>query len=146
MPESPKELLNELLVEVFNHILSIEQQNLKELGVKLSMNEVHVLEAIDKSEDPTMSHIASRLRVTVGTLTTSINRLVDKGYCERFSQEGDRRKVFIRLTQKARDVLAIHESFHDEMIDAVVEDMKLEENTLLIESLAKLSEYFKNKY
>ena len=146
MPSSPKELLNELLVEVFNHILTIEQQNLKDRGVNLSMNEVHVLEAIDKSEEPTMSNIAGRLRITVGTLTTSINRLVDKGYCERFSKEGDRRKVFIKLTQKARDVLNIHEDFHEEMIDAVVEDMQLEENTLLIESLSKLSEYFKAKY
>jgi len=146
MPNSPKELLNELLVEVFNHILTIEQQNLKDRGVKLSMNEVHVLEAIEKSEEPTMSNIAARLRVMVGTLTTSINRLVDKGYCERFGKEGDRRKVFIKLTDKARQVLSVHEDFHEEMIDAVIDDMKIEENALLIESLSKLSEYFKNKY
>lgn len=141
-----KKVINELLVEVFNHILSIEQQNLKARGVKLSMNEVHVLEAIVKTNEPTMSNIAHRLRVTVGTLTTAINRLVDKGYCERFSTEGDRRKVLISLTDKAREVLAIHEQFHEEMIDAVVEDMQLEENTVLIESLENIASYFKSKY
>ena len=146
MSETPKRIINELLVEAFNHILSIEQQNLKKRGVKLSMNEVHVLEAIQKTKEPTMSNIAMRLRVTVGTLTTAINRLVVKGYCERFSSVGDRRKVLIRLTEKALEVLRVHEQFHEEMIDAVVEDMHLEENHVLIESLENLLEYFKNKY
>ncbi len=143
---SPKKIINELLVEVFNHILSIEQTNLKERGVNLSMNEVHVLEAIEKTQEPTMSNIAKRLRVTVGTLTTAINRLVTKGYCERASVKGDRRKVVVELTDKAKQVLKIHEAFHNEMIDAAIEDLRLEENEVLIESLENLSSYFKDKY
>ena len=146
MASSPKKIINELLVEVFNHILSIEQTHLKALGVKLSMNEVHVLEAIQKTKEPTMSNIAARLRITVGTLTTAINRLVSKGYCERFSAESDRRKVLISLTPKALEVLHVHEEFHEEMIDAALEDLHLEENDVLIESLENLSTYFKNKY
>lgn len=146
MAKTPKSVINELLVEVFNQILSIEQQNLKERGVKISMNEVHVLEAIQKENEPTMSKIARRLRITVGTLTTAINRLVTKGYCERFSNDGDRRKVFIRLTAKALEVLRVHEQFHEEMIDAVIEDLHLDENHVLIESLENLTDYFKSKY
>ncbi len=143
---TPKDVINELLVEVFNHILSIEQENLQKRGVKLSMNEVHVLEAVEKSVEPTMSNIARRLRITVGTLTTAINRLVAKGYCERFSNEGDRRKVYIRLTEQAHEVLSIHEGFHDEMIDAVIEDLNLEENRVLIDMLENLIAYFKRMY
>jgi len=143
---SPKKIINELLVDVFNHILSIEQEHLRKQGVNLSMNEVHVLEAIEKSEEATMSNVAKRLRVTVGTLTTSINRLVTKGYCERYSKLGDKRKVFLKLTDDAYSVLKIHEAFHDEMIDAVIDDLKLEDNTVLIDSLEKLTEYFKEKY
>ncbi|MFW6320043.1 MAG: MarR family winged helix-turn-helix transcriptional regulator [Bacillota bacterium] len=146
MDSTPKAIINELLVEVFNRILTIEQQNLKERGVKLSMSEVHVLEAIEKTKEPTMSNIAKRLRVTVGTLTTSVNRLVQKGYCKRGGVKDDRRKVVITLTDKGEEVLRIHEAFHDEMIDAVVEDMHLEENTVLIDALEKLSIYFKSKY
>ncbi len=146
MPPSPKRVINELLVELFNQILSIEQEHLRKQGVNLSMNEVHVLEAIEKSEEATMSNVAKRLRVTVGTLTTSVNRLVAKGYIERYSKAGDKRKVFLRLTDEAYKVLAAHDEFHEEMIDAVIEDLKLEDNTILIESLEKLTEYFKDKY
>ena len=99
--DTPKKIINELLVEVFNHILSIEAEALRNRGVKLSMNEVHVLEAIVNTEEPTMTHLARRLRVTVGTLTTAMNRLVEKGYCTRYREEEDKRKVLIALTKKA---------------------------------------------
>ena len=146
MALKPREVINELLVEVFNQILSIEQQKLHEMGVALSMNEVHVLEAIEKVSPPTMTNIASKLRVTVGTLTTAINRLVEKGYCKRASDQTDRRKVYIYLTAQAKETLKKHEAFHDDMIDSIIDDLNLAENTVLIESLHKVSEYFKNKY
>lgn len=144
--ESPKKVINELLVEVFNHILSIEGHTLRQRGVKLSMNEVHVLEAIQKTEEPAMTNIARRLRITVGTLTTSINRLVEKGYATRYREEEDKRKVLIALTKNAFEVLKIHEEFHNEMLDAVFADMNLEEDELLLQSLGNISEYFKRKY
>ena len=141
-----KKVINELLVEVFNHILSIEGSKLKERGIKISMNEMHVLEAIQKTSDPAMSNIARRLRVTVGSLTTSVNRLVEKGYCTRKREEEDKRKVIISLTGKALKALEIHDQFHEEMLDALFVDMNLEEDEVLLQSLENLSEYFKNKY
>lgn len=143
---SPKKIINELLVEVFNNILNIEGSALKERGVKISMNEMHVLEAIKKTEDPAMSIIAKRLRVTVGTLTTSVNRLVEKGYATRYSEKEDKRKVMISLTPKALAVLKIHDDFHEEMLDALFEDMNIAEDEVLLQSLENLSEYFKQKY
>ncbi len=144
--ETPKEIINELLVEVFNHILSIEAEALRKRGVKLSMNEMHVLEAIEKTEEPTMSNIARRLRVTVGTLTTAINRLVEKGYTTRYRQPEDKRKVLIALTAKADKALRIHDEFHEEMIEATIKDMKLDEDEILLQSLYNIKEYFKQKY
>ena len=38
-----RETVNGLLVEVFNHILFIEEQYMKHQGVTLSMTEVHIL-------------------------------------------------------------------------------------------------------
>lgn len=144
--DTPKNIINELLVEVFNHILSIEAEALRKRGVKLSMNEIHVLEAIKKTDDPTMTHLAKRLRVTVGTLTTAMNRLVEKGYATRYRLEEDKRKVFVSLTPKAEKALSIHDEFHEEMIEATIADMHLDEDEVLLQSLQNISEYFKRKY
>lgn len=144
--DTVKKMINELLVDVFNHILSIEGQHLRKKGVKLSMNEVHVIEAITKSDNPTMTNVAKRLRITVGTLTTSINRLVEKGYVKRHREETDKRKVMLSLSQSGIDVLEIHDRFHDEFLDATFADMKLDEDEVLLQSLENLSNYFKKKY
>lgn len=96
-----KKTLNELLVDMFNHILVLEERNLVARGVTLSMSEVHTLENIYKSETKTMSDVARRALVTQGTLTVAINRLVKKGYVARYKDDEDKRIVRLSLTQRA---------------------------------------------
>ena len=84
-----KHTINELLVGLFNYITFIEERNLQAKGVPLSMNEVHLLENIDKASDNTMSHIAKRCMVTQGTLTTNARKLIQKGYVERYRDDKD---------------------------------------------------------
>ena len=146
MANKEKNLINELLVEVFNNILTIEEKELRDLGVELSMSEVHVLEAIRNAELPTMTNVAKKLRVTVGTLTTSVGTLVKKGFVKRKKGVEDKRVVFLHLTDEALNVLKIHDNFHDKMIDAVFEDLNLGEDEVLIKSLQNVSEYFKKYY
>lgn len=143
---SPKEVINELLVDVFNHILSIEEDSLKKQGVKISMTEVHVLEAIKNSQVPIMGNVAQKLRVTLGTLTTSVNVLVRKNYVTRYRDDSDRRKVYLKLTDQAIEVLRIHEEFHNEMIESLFADLNLEKDEVLLKSLENISQYFKNKF
>ncbi|MDY0276513.1 MAG: MarR family transcriptional regulator [Acholeplasma sp.] len=141
-----KDLVNELLVEVFNHILSIEEDTLKKRGVELSMTEIHVLEAIRNTFPATMSNVANRLRVTVGTLTTSIHTLVKKNYVKRKRGTEDKRVVFLELAKVAKDILIIHDEFHNEMIESVFKDLNIEEDEVLIKSLEKVNNYFKSRY
>ncbi len=143
---SAKEVINELLVDVFNHILSIEADTLKNRGVTLSMTEVHVLEAIRNAKIPTMGSVAKKLRITLGTLTTAVNILVKKGYVYRYRDEIDRRKVYLKLDQPALDVLVIHDQFHNDMVDALLKDLSLDKDEVLLKSLDNISKYFKEKY
>ncbi len=141
-----KAIVNELLVDIFNRILAIEGEDLKNKGIKLSMSEVHVLEAVEKVEQPTMTNIANKLGITVGSLTVSVNTLYQKGYVSRERDPDDRRKVVVGLLPKAEEVLEKHNDFHNEMIDSIFKDLKLEEDELLISSLKKLSSYFINSF
>ncbi len=138
-----RKVINELLVKLFNRILIIEHEALKEAGIPLSMNEVHVLEAIDDLDMSTMSRIAEKLHITVGSATIAIDTLQKKGYVNRKRDKNDRRRVIVELTSDAAEVLDVHDRFHDEMITAVIDDFELEENDILIDALKKLSDYFK---
>lgn len=140
-------VLNELLVETFNDILEIEQKALKEGAFsELSITEIHTIEAIGMYEPKTMTEVAKTLDITVGTLTTAINNLVKKGYVERKRDEIDRRVVKIALTRKGKLAYRVHEKFHSDMVKATIEGLTEQEEDILIKSLDKLNNFFKEKY
>jgi len=138
-----KQIVNDLLVDLFNRILLIEADFMKKQNVKLSMNEIHVLEAIEKVEEASMSNIAKLLHITVGSLSTAINTLYQKNYVVRERDENDRRKVLIQLTEQAEEVLKKHDLFHEKMIDSIFSELNVGEDLTLIESLNNLSSFFK---
>lgn len=144
--DDTRHTLNELLVDLFNYILLVEEKNLRDHGVTLSMTEVHILESIEKSESNMMSAIAKRLMVTQGTLTVSTSKLEKKGYVERLKDEKDRRIVRLNLTDKARVVLNEHDRFHEEMIEKLLNEIELDKEQELILSLRNLMAFFKSKY
>ena len=144
--QKTRHTLNELLVYLFNYILYIEANKIKKKGVELSINEVHILERIEKASSNTMSHLARTLMVTSGTLTTNISRLEKKGYVERYRDENDRRIVRLRNTPKALEVLKIHDEFHENMINKAIGDLGLEENEVLNATLENILEYFSDMY
>jgi len=144
--QTSKKILDELLVNLFNHILTLEESNLKKKHIRLSMTEVHLLDAVDKLEDTSMSSIAKKLMVTQGTLTTSASKLIKKGYVERYRDSVDGRVVRLRLTDKSDSVIQIHDKFHEEMIDSILLDLNIEDDLVLIKSLDRIMDYFKKNY
>ncbi|HCW03434.1 MAG TPA: MarR family transcriptional regulator [Clostridium sp.] len=140
-------VLNELLVDLFNDILQIEQNSLKQGKLNdLSVTEIHTIDAIGMYEPRSMSEVAADLRITVGTLTTAINKLIKKGYVERQRIEEDRRVVLIKLTKKGKLAYRVHEKFHKDMIMATIEGLSQEEEKILISAMDRLNNFFKDKY
>ncbi|OON96434.1 MAG: MarR family transcriptional regulator [Epulopiscium sp. Nele67-Bin005] len=139
-------VVNELLVDLFNNILTIEKEALKTGKFNdLSLTEMHVIEAVGCTLK-TMTDIADNLGVTVGTVTTSINRLLEKGYVTRNRSEEDRRFVEIQLTDKGKLAFRVHQAFHEEMVKYMIEGLDEKDNDVLIASLQRLSNFFKDKY
>lgn len=142
-----KEVLNNLLVTLFNQILNIEEKALKKGPYNnLTINELHVIDAIGIGEVHPMSVIANKLEITVGTLTIAMNNLVKKGYATRERSESDRRVVLIGLTEKGLEAYEHHRVFHEEMITYTVSTLSDQESDVLTESLIKITEYFNDKY
>ena len=72
--------LNEVLVRLFRDITTIEEKAIKTGEYKeLTVNDMHVIEAIDVHQPKNMTSVAKSLSVTTGTLTISVNGLVKKG-------------------------------------------------------------------
>jgi len=140
-------VVNQLLVDIFNDILTIEQTALQSGALNdISVTEIHTIEAVGMYVPRSMSGIAYDLNITVGTLTTAINNLVKKGYVERSRIEEDRRVVLINLTRKGKLAYRVHRKFHSDMVKETIEGLDPEEEKILIKALDKLNHFFKDKY
>ena len=138
--------LNDLLVKLFNNILTYEEKALITDEFKdISLNDMHVIEVIGLSQKKNMSSIAKSLEVTVGTLTIAINNLVKKGYVKRMRSAKDRRVVLVSLTEKGTDAYKHHEVFHDEMIKAIMKRLEGEQLDVLVKALNSVQDFFKTK-
>lgn len=138
------EMINEVLVKLFNEIQDIEEKALTASEFKnISINDMHILEAVGIQEPKNMSTVARTLSVTVGTLTIAINNLVKKGYVERSRSQEDRRVVLISLSEKGVKAYKHHRAFHDKMVLSVLKDLDSEETKALTNALVKLQKFFK---
>ena len=97
-------------------------------------------------DQKSMSEVAQNLKITVGTLTTAINKLIKKEYVERKRIEEDRRVVLIKLTKKGKLAYRLHDKFHKDMVNTAVDGLNDKEEEVLIHSLTKINKFFKEKY
>ena len=143
MGKSTNRTLNELLVKLFNNEMDTEERAVitKEFE-DITNNDMHIIEAIGIEEPRRMSDIAKRLDVTMGTLTTNMNSLEDKGYIVRERSKTDKRVVLVVLTPKGKKAFYHHRDFHKNMIKAIVKDLDEDEMKVMIKCLLNLNEFF----
>ncbi len=136
-----------MLVEVYDDVNHIEEYSIKQ-GVfsDLSITEIHTVEAVGLYGSKTMSEIAAELEITMGTLTTAVDKLIRKGYLERNRSDSDRRIVNVSLTQRGKLAYRIHEKFHMDMVKAIMSDFTSEEEEILLNALRKLNRHLKDIY
>jgi len=136
--------INHVLVRLFNEILAIEERALSSGEFSdASVREMHVLEAADaEHEENSMSAIAARLGITVGSLTVAVTTLERKGYLRRERATDDKRVVRVQLTERGRQANARHAAFHAEMVAAVQKTLTAEQLDVLTEALDHIIVFF----
>ncbi len=141
---NPHDTINDILVNLFNEILKLEEEAIITDEFKdITNNDMHIIEAVGLSGENTMSVVAKKLGITAGSLTTSVNSLVNKKYVIRQRSEEDRRVVFLKLTEKGKRAYEHHRDYHRQMTEAVISRLDEAEVPILIKTLTGLSEFFR---
>lgn len=145
--DSSRKIINKIVVELFKNILNIQERALQVRGIKdLTMSEMHAIEAIGDGKGKRMSEVASNLDLTMGTLTATLIKLEKKGYALRARDSKDKRIVIASLTKKGRLANKIHTNFHEEMIDHLMIDLRLDQDETLMRALENINEFFLKEY
>ena len=139
--------LNEMLVNLFNNVLDMEGRAVITGDFQdITNNDMHIIEAVGIGEPKMMSAIATRLSVTVSTLTINMKGLEKKGYLVRERSEEDKRVVLVTLTEKGRKAFFHHRDFHKKMIKALMKDLDEEQKKVLYKCLNNLNQFLQQDY
>ncbi|MFU2163480.1 MarR family winged helix-turn-helix transcriptional regulator [Streptococcus pluranimalium] len=137
--------INDYLVGIFNNVLIIEEASLKTSRFKdVSIKEMHTIDEIGNTPKATPSDIAKALMLTLGTVTTSLNKLEKKGYIVRTRSRIDRRVVHITLSQKGRLLYRLHQKFHMNMVKQITDGLDEDEFKVMSRGLKNLHQFLED--
>lgn len=114
-------------------------------NLDISYNDVHIIATVGIGEPKNMSAIAKELSVTVGSLTTAMNGLVKKEYVYRERCAADRRVVYIRLTQKGREIFEQHTRIMNDIASQICDLFADSQKQSVVEMLEKANDFMEKR-
>lgn len=75
-------------------------------------SEIHTIAAIGNLLSPNVTEIASHMNVTRGAVSKITKKLLAQGLIESYQKDGNRQKIFFRLTESGRFLYDEHERRH----------------------------------
>lgn len=132
--------LNKVLTSLYQDIKIEEEKFLKKRHINLTLSEIHTLDAINNSLDKSITGLASSLKITPGTFSVCVDKLIKKGYIKRVNDDFDKRKVLIDITSKSIPVLESHSYFHEKLLSYSLKELNIDINELT-KSLGKIENY-----
>ena len=90
------------------------------LRAGISMGQLHILFALQRTGDMTMTQLADHLAVSLSNATGIVDRIEERGYVERQRVPEDRRVVSIRVTAAGSRLLDEVDALNDELLRSVL--------------------------
>lgn len=146
MPRSVTDNVIDHFLEVSSKIYAQERIMLDESGFQdLTLNEVRIIAQIKRLNQPTMGQIAGKLSLSLGTLTTAVIKIEQKGYLKREQSKKDKRVYMPRLTKKGQSAADKYNAFFNDLILACNTIFKRDEMHVMKRWLDFLYEYESKK-
>ncbi len=141
MPDrNPVNQLTRNMVEFYEKLSSWEHNAVKRSD--LSLPQMHTIEIIGQNPKIRMKDLASRMGLTMGTLTVMVDRLEKSGLAERRPNPDDRRSYMVDLTPAGFHYYHTHHRQHLELTTRILETLSPAEarslNTIIEKLISKI--------
>lgn len=130
------------LSSILPGVSSVEMGTLKTIEHCRKEKEMDTKAADTKAADAkvTVSEVARYMRVAAPAVSRTLRTLEEKAYVERMVCEGDRRNVYVKVTDAGKDILNECNRILSELLESVTEKMGEEDMNRLIGYLNKLEQ------
>lgn len=134
-------LNNQIIKNVFkmSRLVKHEMQPNFDL-LNLTVIQVHCLVYIHENKKLSMNQIAETFKITMPTATAMIEKLARSKLVKRLSDNKDRRKTLIVLTNKGNDIFTKIKNNKCNNLDKIMSKLTTEEKNQLVKITTKLLE------
>jgi len=124
----------------FTRLISAAEEDAKELceTQDLTATQLNYLEIIGELENPTITELASAMRLTKPSVTIIVDRLVAKGFVRKVQSDSDRRSSHLHLTESGEQINKRHDYAHDFVIGLIerkINKQEVKSFTLLLDKI-----------
>jgi len=89
--------------------------------------------------NPTITELSALFGVQKSTVTVAINKLLQRGFIEKFSSENDLRVVYVRLSEKGKRIIEIEDLGYRQFAGQVLEKLDEAEQQTFVFLLNKVT-------
>lgn len=133
-----KNTLNNILVQWDK---KIDRDVTKYLPSDISINDAKIMYHIYNSSDKiTATMLMKLLNVSKGTLSVNIEKLSQKGYLLKESDNFDARKSYLVLSEKGKMIAKLYDNNINNIVSSIDKDLNTYEKSLLLISLSKVED------
>lgn len=134
MPPSLTKIIDAFIrkIETIEHH-AIENSELS----RLSHKQIYYLDQIATLQNPTLSELATHLKLSKPSITAIAERFVREGYLVKVRSDADRRASHIHLTDKGKSISTLHNRIHSDIASALTSSLSSEESEQLVHLLSK---------
>lgn len=128
--------------ELINIILSKSEQ-LEELEKQktdlkdLTSRQLHCIELIHSMENPTLSELSKKMKITKASTSVMLDRLEQHGFIQKVKSDNDRRSAHVHLTDKGDKAAHLHAGVHKQFAMLLTKELTDSEKDILVVLLNK---------
>lgn len=129
------------LLELFYTVLKkMGKEWTRQLKPGINQSQFMILKTLHKSGPQKATDLAGVIQMTPGAITGASDKLVMEGYAERKGAQGDRRVVYLEITEKGRQLVESMLEAHKRITEKFFEGLSDEEIDHLVRIYHKISD------
>jgi DNA-binding MarR family transcriptional regulator len=132
------ENLIDIVSKLSNLIVETEEAAKEQFNfLNLTHTQMHYLETIHFLDNPNITELASKLKLSKPTVKVAVDKLIEKEFVFKIQSDADRRSAHIHLTEKGKLINQMHDYAHKRIAESFVRKLNNEELATLTKLLNK---------
>lgn len=130
--------IEELINIILNKSEQLEESVKQKTDLKsLTTKQLHCIELIHQLENPTLSELTGKLKITKASTSVMLDRLEEHGFIQKVRSDSDRRSAHVHLTEKGDKAAHLHTEVHKQFAKLLTNELTDSEKDILIVLLNK---------